>query len=103
MQDFNYLYTNCLEITLELSCDKYPKPTELAAEWALNKHSLIEYMKQVHIGIKGIVTDSAGQPVKNAEVKLRGFNNRIIRTTDRGEYWRLLMPGTYRVVASSYG
>lgn len=103
MQDFNYLYTNCFEITLELSCVKNPKPIELASEWALNKRSMIEYMKQIHIGIKGIVTDAAGRPLKNAAVRLRGFNEKSIRTTGRGEYWRLLMPGEYWVKASRYG
>lgn len=47
MQDYNYLYGNCLEITFELSCCKYPPATELHKEWDLNKESLLDYMEQV--------------------------------------------------------
>ncbi|XP_053318990.1 carboxypeptidase M isoform X2 [Spea bombifrons] len=51
MQDYNYIYGQCLEITIELSCCKYPNQTTLAQYWNENKVSLIEYMKQVHMGM----------------------------------------------------
>ena len=53
MQDYNYRNTNCFEITLELSCVKYPRESKLQRFWNDNKNALIEYMKQVHNGIKG--------------------------------------------------
>jgi len=47
MQDYNYLHSNCFEITIELSCCKYPKSTELAKEWDNNKEALLSYMEEV--------------------------------------------------------
>lgn len=103
MQDFNYVYTNSFEITLELSCTKYPSESYLPAEWKLNKRSLIEYLKMVHIGIKGIVSDSNGNIVPNADVFVEGLEGKPIRATGRGEYWRLLVPGRHRVKAIANG
>ncbi|XP_029943081.1 probable carboxypeptidase X1 isoform X7 [Salarias fasciatus] len=47
MNDFSYLHTNCFEVTVELSCDKFPHASELPAEWENNKESLLVYMEQV--------------------------------------------------------
>lgn len=47
MQDWNYLHTNCFEVTIELGCVKYPKAEELPKYWAQNRRSLLQFMKQV--------------------------------------------------------
>lgn len=47
MNDFSYLHTNCFEVTVELSCDKFPHASELPMEWETNRESLLLYMEQV--------------------------------------------------------
>lgn len=37
MQDYNYLWHGCMEITLEVSCCKYPPAHELPKYWQDNK------------------------------------------------------------------
>ena len=54
MQDFNYVFGSCSEVTFELSCCKYPMASELPQEWANNKESLLAFMEQVHMGVKGM-------------------------------------------------
>jgi len=94
MEDFNYLHSNCFEITMELSCCKYPMGKELIQEWKNNKESLLQFMEATHMGVKGLVKDEAGDPVLGAVVEVHGINHNVT-TTEKGEYWRLLTPGTY--------
>ena len=102
MQDYNYLHSNCFEITMELSCCKFPLASELPKEWKNNKNALIMFIQQTHIGIKGLVMDELSNPIANAEVSVTTIDH-TIRATDRGEYWRLLVPGTYTVTVSAKG
>ncbi|XP_044133101.1 carboxypeptidase M [Bufo gargarizans] len=96
MQDYSYIFNQCMEITLEVSCCKYPESSNLQGLWNYNKVSVIEYMKQVHMGIKGQVLDMNGNPIQNAIVEVKG-RQRICpyRTNKYGEYYLLLLPGTY--------
>ncbi|XP_068232083.1 carboxypeptidase D-like [Palaemon carinicauda] len=94
MQDWNYLNTNCFEITIEISCNKYPYSSELPHYWNENKDSLLSYMEQVHIGVKGFIVDENNNPIGNATVSVQGINHDIISASD-GDYWRLLVPGTH--------
>lgn len=103
MQDFNYVFSNCFEITLELSCCKYPSASTLQTEWENNRESLIHYMEAVHLGIKGLVTDEeTGEAIRGADVTIRGIEYDV-KTTSNGEYWRLLLPGTYSVLVTATG
>jgi len=36
MQDYNYVWHGCMEITLEMSCCKYPPATFLESHWKDN-------------------------------------------------------------------
>lgn len=100
MQDFNYLFSNCMEITVELSCCKYPLEDTLQGHWEDNKGALLAYVEAVQAGLRGIVRDAKGEPVANANIEVAGIEKNVT-TSFRGEYWRLLAPGKYCVRATS--
>uniref|UniRef100_A0A3P8PKA1 Uncharacterized protein n=1 Tax=Astatotilapia calliptera TaxID=8154 RepID=A0A3P8PKA1_ASTCA len=102
MNDFSYLHTNCLELSIFLGCDKFPHQSELAYEWEKNREAMLIFMEQVHRGIRGIVKDQQGNPIANATVSIEGINHDVT-TAPTGDYWRLLNPGEYRVTARAEG
>ncbi|TNN51399.1 Carboxypeptidase M [Liparis tanakae] len=96
MQDYNYLKAQCLELTLELSCCKFPPAGELPALWTDNRKSLLAFIQQVHLGVKGRVLNGSGAPVQDAVVEVKGRKNMSpFKTNQHGEYYRLLLPGNY--------
>ena len=47
MQDWNYFFTNDLEVTIELSCQKLVDESTLEGFWDDNKYALLSYIGQV--------------------------------------------------------
>lgn len=49
MQDWNYLHTNCFELTIEVSCIKFPPASDLPNYWSQNKASLFNLIGEVRL------------------------------------------------------
>jgi carboxypeptidase E len=112
MQDFNYLATNSFEITLELSCEKFPAAELLPTYWSDNQKALLEFIWQTHLGFKGVVRDAVtGKPIKNAIVWVRNVTASNMETpikhpvtTGRlGDYFRPIIDGSYQVAIEAEG
>ncbi|CAM1327583.1 CPM (predicted), partial [Pycnogonum litorale] len=97
MQDFNYVWAGCMEIDMFISCCKYPQPKDIPTLWNSNKKAMYNFLLKVHIGVKGIVVDEDDAPVEGIKMKIKG-RDAVFKTTKRGEYWRILLPGNYTIV-----
>lgn len=103
MQDWNYRYASCNDVTIELSNNKEPPTSQIPTFWNNNRESMLSYAEAVHIGVRGIVTDrSTGQPVW-AEVRIEGNSHPVFTDADVGDYHRMLLPGTYNLIFDAPG
>ncbi|CAK9290846.1 unnamed protein product [Gordionus sp. m RMFG-2023] len=93
MQDYNY-FNGVFELTIELSCPKFPEPTALLTYWNSHKDSIIRILDETRRGIRGRVLTINKLPVPYAEIYVK---NRIhnVFTNNEGYFWRLLLPGSY--------
>ncbi len=103
MQDWNYRYLSCNEVTIELSNTKQPLESSIPSFWADNEESMLSYMGAVHIGVRGIVADGqTGEPLWS-KVLVDGNPHPVFTDPDVGDYYRMLLPGTYDLVISARG
>lgn len=102
MQDYNYLNSNCFEITIEQGCVKFPEANKLERIWFDNKDALLAYIEEVHKGVKGFVKDTSGVGIANAIIEVTDRDHSV-RSAEDGDYWRLLAPGTYTLNVSANG
>ena len=103
MQDWNYVWEQDFDVTLEQSQTKWPNSNQLSNLWNQHREPLLVYLEQIHTGLKGLVLDNiSGQPV-NADIKVQGIDKIINPDIEHGDYYRLLTPGTYTITAESYG
>ncbi|CAL4064786.1 unnamed protein product, partial [Meganyctiphanes norvegica] len=96
MQDYNYVWHGNMDITIEMSCCKYPPAEELPKFWSDNQKALVHFFGEVHRGVRGFVKDEYNQPIEGASIKIKGRDVGF-QTTKYGEYWRVLLPGRYTI------
>jgi len=104
-QDYMNWFMKSREVTIEISDTKLLPATLLPAHWEYNKRSFLNYIESVFYGVKGIVTDTAGNPL-NVMVKVLNHDtlHSVIRTDSlNGNYHRMLAPGTYSFYFSADG
>lgn len=56
----------------------------------------------MHTGVHGFVLDKKGSGISNATIHVIGIDHDVI-SYHSGDYWRLLNPGKYMIVASIEG
>jgi len=103
MQDWNYRYAGCNDVTIELSDVKRPAASELDGFWEANRESMLAYLETANRGIRGVVVDRATGQALWAKVEVAGNAHAVYTDPDVGDYHRMLLPGAYTVRISAPG
>ena len=104
-QDYMNWFMKSREVTIEISDTKLLPSSQLPAHWEYNKRSFLNYIESIFYGVRGIVTDTLGNPL-NAIITVLNHDtlNSEIRTDSiSGNYHRMLAPGTYSFYFSAEG
>ena len=84
-------------ITLLISNKKFNKNVlsyfPIFAFWF---QSLVKFLAEAHRGVHGFAIDEYGNPIERASVKIKGRDINFL-TTKYGEFWRVLLPGIYKI------
>ncbi len=104
-QDYMNWFMKSREVTIEISDTKLLPTSLLPAHWEYNKRSFLNYIESIFYGVRGIVTDTADNPL-NALVEILNHDtlHSEIRTDSvNGNYHRMLGIGTYSLRFAAEG
>jgi len=92
LQDWNYVHTSDIPLTMELSHPKSPAASTLNAYWTDNRDAILAFVSRVH-GTSVWGKAAPGQDIYVQEI------NHVVRANSAGYYWRLLpsQGGTYHL------
>ncbi len=103
MQDWNYRYTGCIDVTIELNSVKRPAASTLPGFWSTNEESMLTYLESSHWGLRGVVRDArTGAPLR-AKVTIAGNTQPVFTDPATGGYYRLLLSGNYTISVEAAG
>ncbi|RKE94939.1 M14 family zinc carboxypeptidase [Ichthyenterobacterium magnum] len=104
-QDYMNYFRHSKEVTVEISDNKKVSGSQLPNHWNYNKQAFLDYIKQVHYGFQGTITDESGNPIA-AKISIAGhdeLNSYVFSNADFGDYYRLIEGGTYTVTFEAPG
>jgi len=103
MQDWSYFWHNDLQITLEVSHEKWPDYSEIPGFYKSNRDSMIEYMKRIHQGAGFKIVDenvSGEVTIRQTSPEVKEFGN---FTFTRSEFYKVLPEGEYEFIVKVKG
>ncbi len=103
MQDWNYVWHGDMEVTVELSQQKWPAESTLDGYWSDNQESMISFLERALTGVRGVVTDADnGDPVA-ATLRIAGRDIDFYTDPEVGDYQRMLVAGSYTLEVDADG
>jgi carboxypeptidase D len=107
LQDWSYLETGCLDLTVEVA-DSSPLDSAGIEEYFLyNRDSITAYINAAGTGVYGVITDdSSSDPVAGASVLVNdgsGDGDLVTTSDSNGYYYKILKPGSYTLKVSADG
>lgn len=103
MQDWSYIWHQCLELTIELYDTKWPDYSKVDSLWMDNQESLIRYLTLAHSSYRGVVIDNETEIPVLASYQVQGIEKVMKTSPVTGEFNRILMPGSYDVTFTAEG
>ena len=103
MQDWNYTWAGDKEVTIEVGTNKWPAASQLEGLWLNNRNSMKYYLLEAKRGVRGTVKDSTTSLPVRAKITAAGNPYPTYSSSLWGEYYRILLPGTYALTFSAPG
>ncbi|MBN1661563.1 MAG: carboxypeptidase-like regulatory domain-containing protein [Anaerolineae bacterium] len=101
MQDWAYHWRGEHHVTIELGDTKKPPYEQMDTYWGENQDAMVWWMQRALRGARGLVTDANSGAPLDAMVDVVEIGKPVFTDPDVGDYHRLLLPGTYTLVASA--
>lgn len=103
LQDWTVHWYGAQHVTMELSRAKTPPAEQIPSFIAANRGPLLWYMRQAHMGVRGLVRDAQTLAPIAAQVSVSGLDHLVWTDPDVGDYHRPVMPGEYELTFQANG
>lgn len=98
MQDWSYFWYNDLQITVELSNQKWPRYSKIPGFYQDNKASMLTYAEAIHQGAGFVTSSKIATGSVEVMLKLNDGSYRALGSFgfSRGEFYKVLTNGEYK-------